>query len=126
MERILQGLVIKICLVYLDDVIVFGKTFEDMVENFKQILFRFREANLKINPKKYNLFVGRQVKYLGHVITAEGISMDPEQIAAVAEWPVPQSKKQVRSFWGGSVLIIENLSEVFLLSRNLCFDGEPS
>jgi len=68
-ERILQGLVTKICLVYLDDIIVFGKTFEDMAENLKQIFLRFREANLKINLKKCNLF-GRQIKYLGHVITA--------------------------------------------------------
>jgi len=94
MERILQHLVTKICLIYLDDIIAFGKTFEDMVGNFRQILLRFWEANLKINPKKCNLF-GRQVKYLGHVITAEGVSTDPEKTAAVAEWPVSQSKKQV-------------------------------
>jgi len=68
-----------------------------MTENLKQILLRFQEANLKINPKKCNLF-GRQMKYLGHVIIAERISTDPEKIAAVAKWPVPQSKKQVRSF----------------------------
>jgi len=55
MERILQGLVTKICLVYLDDVIVFGKTFKDMAENLEQIFFRFRKANLKINPKKCNI-----------------------------------------------------------------------
>jgi len=47
---------------------------------------------LKINLKKCNLF-GRQVKYLGHVITIEGISTNPEKIAAVVEWPVLQSKK---------------------------------
>jgi len=99
MERILQGLITKICLVYLDDVIVFGKTFEEMVENLKQIFIRFREANLRINPKKCSLF-GRQVKYLGHIITANGISTDPEKTNAVVEWPIPQSKKQVRSFLG--------------------------
>jgi len=99
MERILQGLVTKICLVYLDDVIVFGKTFEEMAKNLEQNFIRFQEANLRINPKKCNLF-GRQVKYLGHVITTNGISTDPEKTNAVAGWPVPQSKKQVRSFLG--------------------------
>jgi len=99
MERILQGLVTKICLVYLDDVIVFRKTFEEMAENLEEIFIRFPKANLRINPKKCNLF-GRQVKYLGHVITANGISTDPEKTNAVEEWPVPQSKKQVRSFLG--------------------------
>jgi len=97
MERILQHLITKICLVYLDDVIVFGKTFEEMVGNLRQIFLRFREANLKINPKKCNLFE-RQVKYSGYVITAEGMSTDPEKTAAVADWPVSQSKKQIRSF----------------------------
>jgi len=84
MERILQGLITKICLVYLDDVIVFGKTFEEMAENLKQIFIRFRKANLRINPKKCSLF-GRQVKYLGHVITANGIFTDPEKTNAVVE-----------------------------------------
>jgi len=78
-----------------------------MVGNLRQTFLRLREANLKINPKKCNLF-GRQVKYLDHVIIAEGISMNPEKIAAVAGWSVPQSKKQIWSFWG-SVLIIGNL-----------------
>jgi len=86
MEQIFQGLVTKIGLVYLDDVIIFGKTFKDIAENLKRILLRFREANLKINPQKCNQF-GRQ-KYLGHVITGEGISIDPEKTAVVAEWPV--------------------------------------
>jgi len=86
MKRILQGSVTKICLVYLDDVIVFGKTFEDMAKNLKQIFIRFRKTNLKINPKKCSLF-GRQVKYLGHVITTKGISTDLEKITAVAKWP---------------------------------------
>jgi len=56
MEQILQGLVTKICLVYLDDVIDFGKTFEEMIENLKQIFIRFRKANLKINPKKCSVW----------------------------------------------------------------------
>jgi len=125
MERIFQDLVTKICLVYLDDIIVFGKTFEDMAENLKQIFIRFRKANLKINPKKCSLFE-RQVKYLGHVITADGISTDPEKTTAVAEWPVPQSKKQVRSFLGfysyyrkfvkGSLSIIAK--PLFVLTEN--------
>jgi len=72
-------------------IIIFERIFEDMVENLR-ILLIFRKANLKIKPKNCNLFE-RQVKYLDHVITAEGISTDPEKTAAVAEWSVPQSKK---------------------------------
>jgi len=93
MERILQQLITKICLVYLDDVIVFGKSFED-TKNLRQIFFRFREVNLKINPKKCNLF-SRQVNYLGRIVSAEGVSTDPEKTDAVVEWSVLRNKKQV-------------------------------
>lgn len=84
MERVLQQLISKICLVYLNDVIVFGKTFEELVENFETVSLRFRTANLKLNPKKCNLFE-RQAKYLGYITSAEGISQNPEKTAAVAD-----------------------------------------
>ena len=58
-----------------------------------------RAANLKLNPKKCNLF-RRQVNYLGHVVSDSGVSVDTEKIAAVTKWPVPRDKHQVRSFLG--------------------------
>jgi len=97
MERILQQLITKICLIYLDDGIIFGKTFKNIVKNLRQIFCRFQETNLKINPKKCNLF-DRQMKYLGYIVSAEGVSTDPEKTAAVMEWFVLQNKKQVQSF----------------------------
>jgi len=54
MEQVLREFISKICLVYLDDVI-FGKTFEEMIQNFKKVLSRLREVNLKVNPKKCTL-----------------------------------------------------------------------
>lgn len=99
MEKVLKGILSKKCLVYLDDIIIFGKTFNEMLENLKIVFLRLREANLKINPKKCVLFQ-RSVKYLGHVISAEGVTTDPEKIAAVRDWPVPHTKKQLRSFLG--------------------------
>lgn len=98
MEKVLREVLFKICYVYLDDVIVFSKTFEEMIKNLGKVFLRFRSANLKINPKKCSLF-GRKVKYLGHV-SEEGISTDPEKISAVKDWPIPQNKKQIRSFLG--------------------------
>jgi len=53
------------------------------MKNLNQIVLRFREANLKINPKKCNLF-GKQVKYLSHIVSAKGGSTEPEKTAAVA------------------------------------------
>jgi len=81
MEQVLREFISKICLVYLDDVIIFGKTFEEMIQNLEKILLRLREVNLKINSKKCILF-SRKVKYLGHIniISCEGISTYNDKI----------------------------------------------
>ena len=99
MEAVLGGLHWNSLLVYLDDVIVFGQTFEQELERLQEVLERFRGANLKLNPKKCNLFQ-REVQYLGHVVSATGIRTDPDKCASVRDWPVPEDKKQLRSFLG--------------------------
>lgn len=98
MEKVLKKLS-KICLVYLDDVIIFGKSFEEMLDHLKQVFLRLRSANLKLNPRKCSFFK-REIKYLGHVVSEGGVTTDPEKISAVRNWPVPRTKKQVRSFLG--------------------------
>ena len=98
-EKVLSGLSWKICLVYLDDIIIFSKTFEEHISNLDQVLQRLREANLKLSPKKCTLLQS-QVTFLGHVVSKDGISTDPEKIKSVTEWPVPKNVKQVRSFLG--------------------------
>lgn len=99
MEKVLRRLLPRICLVYLDDVIVFGKSFEEMVSNLREVFLCLRSANLKVNPKKCTFFE-RSVKYLGHVISLEGITTDPEKIIAVKDWPIPHNKRHLRSFLG--------------------------
>lgn len=84
----------EICLVYLDDVIIFGKTFTEIMENLKNVFCRFREAGLKVNPKKCNL-LNSKVKYLEHIVSKKGITTNPEKIAAVKNWSIPKTKKQI-------------------------------
>lgn len=79
METVLQGLTGKICLVYLDDVIVFGRTFQEEVENLRSVFSRLRKAGLKMSPKKCHLFQ-REVNFLGHVVSAERVRTDPTKI----------------------------------------------
>lgn len=93
METVLAGLQWDICLVYLDDIIVIGHSFENMLDNNLGKVF----DRLKLKAKKYNRFATK-VKYLEHIISHEGIATDPEKIAAVAQWPTPSSVSDIRSF----------------------------
>lgn len=99
METVLAGLQWDKCLVYLDDIIVVGKSFENMMENLQHVFQRLHQAGLKLKAKKCNLFATR-VSYLGHIISKDDISTDPEKVRAVAEWPVPATVTELRSFLG--------------------------
>jgi transposase InsO family protein len=99
MEQILRGLQWDRCLVYLDDIIVTGKTVEEVVNNLAKVLTRLRTAGLKLKPSKCTLFA-RKVAYLGHIVSEEGIACDPAKVACVSDWPAPSDVHDVRSFLG--------------------------
>lgn len=99
MERVLAGLPWDVCLAYLDDIIVHAESFEAEKDRLCKVLQRLRNAGLKLSPKKCNLFQ-QSVKFLGHVVSGEGLSTDPEKTRAVAEWPVPSKVTELRSFLG--------------------------
>ena len=99
MERIFSGLTWQICLVYLDDIIVYSKTFKEHIENLETVFARLREANLKLNPEKCNLFQ-KNVCFLGHVINESVIATGPKKIESVKNWPTPKNLKDLRSFLG--------------------------
>ena len=82
-------------LIYLDDVLVFGKSVEEMDLVFSKL----RAFGLKIKPQKCSLF-RQEVKFLGHIVSAEGVATDPDKIKAVQEWQEPKSESDLRSFLG--------------------------
>ena len=99
MEFVLRGLTWKTCLVYLDDMMVMGRNFREHLENFQEVFGRIRNAYLKLNPKKCLLFQ-KEVKFLGHVVSSDGIQTDPDKISAVRDWPKPSNIHELRSFLG--------------------------
>ena len=99
MEVVLSGLAREVCLVYLDDVLVLGKTMEEHNRNLMQVLDRLRAAGLRLKPGKCD-FAQLEVTYLGHVVSATGIQTDPRKSQAVHEFPTPSNVKEVRSFVG--------------------------
>lgn len=99
MEKVLSNLSWKICMVYLDDIIILSQTFDEHIINLKQVFHRLKGANLKMNPKKCYL-LQKQVSFLGHIVDENGVATDPSKIESVINWPTPSSVKNIRSFLG--------------------------
>lgn len=87
------------CLCYLDDIIVFGNTFDLALKNLQAVFNSLRKANLKLKPRKCVLFQNH-VKFLGHVVSDQGISCDEDKIQTVLDWPIPSNVSEVRGFLG--------------------------
>ena len=97
MGMVLAGIQWSSCLVYLNDTIVVGKTFEEHLRNLAQVFDQLRCAGLKLKPQKC-AFGCQQVEFLGHLVSAQGVSTDPAKTAQVAKWPEPQSTQEVQQF----------------------------
>ena len=99
MESVLAHMPWETCLVYLDDIIVLGKSFDEHLDNLTRVFERLRNSNLKLSTTKCCL-CQTQVTYLGYVVTRNGIEPDPKKIEAVRSWPVPLNVQELRSFLG--------------------------
>ena len=97
MDQVLQGLRWSRCLVYLDDIISFGTTFGDALDNLTLIFERLRTYGLQLKSTKCHLFQ-TSVPFLGHVVGRRGLECDPKKIEDVKCWPVPDCLKSVRQF----------------------------
>ena len=99
MDAVLAGLKWNTLLVYIDDILVFSPTFEDHVRDVNNVLDRLLEANITLKPSKCNVFQ-KELLYLGHLVSADGIRPDPKKIQAILEMPEPVDVTTVRSFIG--------------------------
>ena len=97
--EVLVGLVHHICEVYLDDIIIYGKTEEEFLINLRLVLERLKEFNITCNPKKCKIGL-EEIEYVGHVINKDGITFSREKLQKVIDVPVPETCKQLRSFVG--------------------------
>ena len=82
----LKGLIGKICFAYVDDLLVFGQTKEEHMQNLKTVFQRLRETHLKLNPDKCS-FVQRELKYLGHKVSPNGIAPLERNVEKVLNFP---------------------------------------
>ena len=90
MDSVLAGLLCTSCLVYPDDIIVMGTSFEGHLNSLSQVFDRLRSANLKLKPTKCS-FVCKEITFLGHTVSHQGVETDPALTEKVDNWPEPQS-----------------------------------
>lgn len=115
MDTVLSGLKWQSCLVYLDDVVVFSETFEQHLHRLRAVLDAIRSAGLSLKPEKCH-FGYEELKFLGHVVSCEGISPDPEKNASCCG--LPNAYEQTRgSALFGTLRVLPSLRAEFFKDR---------
>ena len=99
MDVVLRDIAWKFCMVYIDDVIVYSTSWAEHVDHVGQVLQRIQDAGLTVGLKKCH-FGGREVAFLGYVVSARGIKPDPVKVAAIRAFKIPATLSDLRSFLG--------------------------
>jgi hypothetical protein len=89
----------KFVQVFIDDILIYSRTMEEHDEHLRLVLQCLREHKLYGKLSKCSFYQSR-IHYLGHVISGEGIAVDPAKVEAIMEWPAPTNVTEVRSFMG--------------------------
>ena len=85
---------------YLDNILIYTKdTLKEHIQAVKKVLKAIQEADIRLQPDKCKFHV-KTVKFLGSIITTDGIQMDNEKVKAIREWPEPKNLKEVQAFLG--------------------------
>ncbi|KAG7295451.1 hypothetical protein JYU34_021634 [Plutella xylostella] len=123
----MSGLTYKKCFVYLDDLIVFGRNLDDHNKNLLDVFERLRQVNLKLNPSKCD-FLKKEILYLGHVVTGDGILPDPDKVKIMKEYPIPKNVEEVKRFIAFANYyrkFIPNFSDKVYSLNKLCKKNVP-
>ena len=99
MSIVLRDLLWVVCLCYLDDIVVFARSSQELLERLRIVLDRLRDVGLKAKPSKCELFK-TEIKFFGHMVSADGINPLPDKLEAIRDWPVPHCLGDVTAFFG--------------------------
>ena len=99
MDDVLKDLQGKVCLVYMDDIIIFSTSLQEHISNLKLVLKKLRNTNFKIQLDKSE-FLRKKVEFLGHVVTPDGVKPNPKKIKAIQNFTLSKTSKEIKSFLG--------------------------
>ena len=99
MELVFRGLQWRTLLIYLDDIIILGRTMEENLDQLDEALGLLEEANLKLKPSKCKL-LQREVLFLGHIVSADGVRPNPKLVESIRSWEPPKDRRGVQEFLG--------------------------
>lgn len=99
MDSVLRGLQGIHCLVYLDDIIVYSNSLQEHIQKLRKVFDRLRQTNLKVQLDKTE-FLRKEVLYLGHTITKDGLKPNDDKVKAVLNFPLPKTQTEIKSFLG--------------------------
>nr|GEZ42225.1 retrotransposon protein, putative, Ty3-gypsy subclass [Tanacetum cinerariifolium] len=126
MNRIFHEYLEKFVIVFIDDILVYSKIKEEHEEHLRIVLGTLRQKKLYAKLSKREFWLG-QVAFLGHIVSADGITMDPAKVEAITKWPRPKKVTEIRSFLGLAGYyrrFVEGLSCLALLLTKLMRKGE--
>ena len=107
------------CLVYLDDIVIFAETLQEHHRKLDSVHQRLQESGLKLNAKKCH-FLKKKTSLLGHVVSQEGVSTDPERIKALKNWPASHDVTSLRSFLGCAGYYRQFIPHYMLMLQHHC------
>nr|GFC94936.1 putative reverse transcriptase domain-containing protein [Tanacetum cinerariifolium] len=99
MNRVFHEFLDKFVIVFIDDILVFSKSKEEHEDHLRTVLQILRQEKLYAKFSKCEFWLS-SVAFLGHIVSVEGITMDPTKVEAITKWPRPTSVTEVRSFLG--------------------------
>ena len=114
MNKVFMEYLDKFVVVFIDDIMVYSKNEEEHKEHLRLVLEKLREHQLYAKFSKCEFWL-KEVGFLGHVISGEGIAVDPTKVQSVTEWLAPTSVSEIRSFLGLAGYyrrFIENFSKI--------------
>ena len=99
MNSIFKKFLRKFVLVIFDDILIYSKTWEEYLQHVDQALQLLKDHQLYAKPSK-SAFGLKEVEYLGHIVSHEGVKGNHKKIKAIMEWPIPKTIKKLRGFLG--------------------------